>query len=76
MAEDIESLVRDLAHKAAVVGQHVIEHVEDHHHLTINGLAVAAEDVAKLLRVLAEMAPLVGVNPAEALAALGLGYVG
>lgn len=75
MAEDVESLVRDLVHKVAVVGQHVIEHVQEHPHLTLNGVIVAAEDVTKLLRVLAEMAPLVGVNPAEALASLGLGYV-
>lgn len=64
------SAFTDVIHKVAQVGEHVVEYVEGHHHITINGALVAAEDVVKLLQALAEVAPLVGVSLADA----GLGY--
>lgn len=64
------TLFTDVVHKVANLGEHVVEYVEGHHHVTLNGAIVAAEDVVKLLQVLAEVAPLVGVSITDA----GLGY--
>ncbi|AGS73952.1 hypothetical protein [Streptomyces collinus] len=55
------SAFSDVIHKVAVLGEHTIEYVEGHHHITLNGAIVAAEDVVKLLEALAEVAPLLGV---------------
>lgn len=61
----------DVVHKVATIGEHVVEYVEGNQHVTINGAIVAAEDVVKLLQVLAEVAPLVGVS----VTAAGLGFL-
>lgn len=54
-----ESLFTDVVHKVAQVGEHIVEYVDGNHHITLNGALVAAEDVAKLAQVLAEVLPLV-----------------
>lgn len=60
------SAFQDVVHKVATLGEHVVEYVEGHHHITINGAIVAAEDVIKLLEALQEVAPLLGVAVATA----------
>lgn len=60
------SAFQDVVHKVATLGEHVVEYVEGHHHITVNGAIVAAEDVIKLLEALQEVAPLLGVAVATA----------
>lgn len=54
------SAFTDVVHRVATIGEHVIEQVEGHHHITLNGALVAAEDVVKLIEALQEVAPLIG----------------
>jgi hypothetical protein len=56
---DSLSLFTDVVHKVATVGDHVVEYVEGHHHITLNGALIAAEDLATLAQVLGEVLPLV-----------------
>jgi hypothetical protein len=54
------SAFTDVVHRVANIGEHVIEHVDGHHHITLNGALVVAEDVVKLIEALQEVAPLIG----------------
>lgn len=56
------SMFQDVVHRVAALGEHTVEYVEGHQHITLNGAIVVAEDVVKLLEALAEVAPLLGVS--------------
>lgn len=59
------SAFTDVVHKVATIGEHTVEWVEGHQHITLNGALVAAEDLGKLLQALNEVAPLVGAVVAD-----------
>jgi hypothetical protein len=63
------SAFTDVIHKVATIGEHTVEWVEGHDHITVNGALVVAEDLSKLIAALHEVAPLVGALVTDAAAA-------
>jgi hypothetical protein len=49
------SAFTDVVHKVANVGEHVVEYVEGHAHVTLNGALVGAQDLIQLIQALQEI---------------------